>query len=182
MISINEYTDTLINAKRYEIMNETNNIKESEKKILLNLYDEFYKFISNPYKLSGNLWSGIIADICKIINISSEKLSELVSNNIKSMKIHKFNIKDSFQNQLKQKIGNCYLIEDVAHSEFIFYSISNKKLYYVDYEHEECITFYNDFPYDSREFGDYVYGDKDISLLRSLLKEYDRKKNYNLFQ
>lgn len=183
MIFINEYINTLIFAKRYEIMNESLEIKESEKKQYLILYDEFAKFVNNPNKLTGNLWSGIIADICKIINMSSEKLNQLVANNIKSIgQINKFDEKDEFQAILKNKLGECYILEKIADAEYLYYSITNKKLYYVDHEHEEYTIFYHDFPYDTREFGDFIYGDKDINIIRSLFKEHDKNNNYNLFQ
>lgn len=157
-------------------------IKENDKKKYLSLYDKFANFIKNPHKLSGDFCAYHISDICKIINMSSKRLNELVSNNIKPIGIQKtFKDNDDFYKYLKKIIGNYYIIDYDGESEYIFYSINKKKMYYVDFEHEECEIFYNNYPFDSDEFGDLIHNN-NIEPVRSLFKEYDAQKNYNLFQ
>ena len=158
-------------------------IKENDKKKYLSLYDNFVNFIKNPHKLSGNFWAGHISDICKIIDISSTKLNELVSKNIKSLGVYKsFREKDEFSLYLTKTIGDYYIIDSFSDCDYIFYSIKNKKLYWVNYEHGECNLFYNNFPYNSKEFEDILYdNDEELKAVRLLFKQYDTQKKYNLF-
>ena len=170
-------------------INKTNfvkySIKESDKKKYLDLYDKFFKFITNPHKLGADFYSYHISDICKIINMSSKRLNELVSSNIKQIGMQKtFKDNDTFSKYLKKIIGSYYIIDYDGDCEYIFYSINNKRMYYVDYEHEECEIFYNNYPYSSKELEDIVYGDNksELEAVRKLFKEYDKEKRYNLFQ
>lgn len=158
-----------------------NQIKENEKKKYLQLYDEFVKFLKNPHKLQGNLWSGTIRDICEIVGISSEKLNNIVSSNIKNMNVYSFkNKEDEFKKYLQKQIGDHYIIENDFENQIV-YSISKKKLYYINYEHEECEIFFNNYPFNSKEFEDIVFDNgEELKSVRNLFKEYDKNKKYNI--
>ena len=161
-------------------------IKENEKNQYLKLYDEFVKFLKNPHKLSGNLWSGIISDICRIIGLSSAELNNIISKNIKSVgnkvSLYQKEFEDSvWENDIAKKLGDCYILESMD-SDKLVYSINNKKLYWINYEHGECEVFYNDYPYNSREFEEVLYDDPDtLKVVKALFKEYNEKNNIKLF-
>ena len=160
-------------------------IKKSERDKYLKLYDDFAKFIKHPYKLSGTgFWSGHIHDICKLIGMSSERFNELVSDNISTVgsKVS-YKTDDEFNNYLNTRIGDHYILES-SDSTRLVYSINKKRVYYIDYESEECEIFYNNYPYTSKELEDFVYGnnEEDISMIKSLFKERDKDKKYNLFK
>lgn len=64
----------------------------------------------------------------------------------------------------------------------IVYSINKKKLYWISYEHCECEMFYNNYPYNSREFEEVLYDDPEtLKMVKTLFKEYNEKNNVKLF-
>lgn len=163
-------------------------IKENDKRKYLMLYDEFAKFIKNPHRLNGQFRSIHLADICRIIGMSSTKLNDLVAKNIKSLPEKSFDkeYQYDFSKRLSKTIGEkYYIIDDLGggSGDYVIYSIKNKKLYWICYEHEDVEIFYNNFPYSSRELEDIIYFDeKKLNSLRNLFKEYDAAKKYNLFE
>lgn len=170
-----------INPKNIKsIIPSEDQIKENDRKKYLQLYDEFVKFLKNPHKLQGNLWSGTIRDICVIIGMSSEKLNSIVSSNIKKMTVYSFGKDDEFKSYLQKHIGDYYIIENDYDNQIV-YSISKKKLYYINYEHEDCEIFFNNYPYNSKEFEDIVFNKgEELKAIQNLFKEYDKEKKYNI--
>lgn len=164
-----------------------NEIKEKDKIKYIQLYEEFIKFIKSPYKLGRTLWSAHIADICRIMNISSEKLNKIISKNIKSVgsKSKVFNGSfDEWERDISKSLGDCYTIDSWGGSgDVVAYSIKHKKLYWLCAEHSECEVFYRNFPYYSREFEDAAGGfdDELVDELRNLFSEYNKQHNIKYF-
>jgi hypothetical protein len=165
-------------------------LSSAEKTKYEKLYSEFAKFIKQPHKLSGNFWSGTIADICRLLGISSEKLNSVVSKNIKAISAAK-PLSNGFSDtnwgeDIVKKLGNCYVLENInsASGDYLVYSISNEKLYYICYEHSECEVFFNKFPYNSKELEDVVYeefaDEEERSAVIELFKRIDQEKGFNL--
>lgn len=164
-------------------------LKEAEKKNFLRKYDEFAKFLKNPHRLTGNLfWSGTIVAICNIIGMSSNELNSIVSSNIKPMNAKKINA-EWFENdpawgkKVSAKLGDCVVLE-ASDGEELVYSVPNKKMYILSFEHTECEEFFNsDYPYIDRDFEEAIYDDKDLKAeLKKMFKEYDSAKKYNLIK
>lgn len=179
----------LLKKSEYEkLAPSESDIKEAEMKKYLKKYDEFAKFLKSPHKLSGSFWSGTIFAICKIIGMSSSELNSIVSSNIKPTGTKKIN-GNWFDNdpdwgkKISAKLGSCYTIES-SDGEEIVYSVPNKKMYWISYEHTECEEFFNEnYPYVDRDFEEAVYENDELKAeLKKRFKEYDSVKKYNLIK
>jgi hypothetical protein len=166
-------------------------ISESEKSKYTKIYTEFAKFVKHPFKLTGSsFWSAHLADVCKILGISSDKFNSVISKNIKPIGKPFIINGDNFENDpdwgksLSKKLGQCYLIEDTSDADQIIYSTSTKKMYWINYEHTECEVFFNNLPFNSKELEDVVYEDlankEERSAVIELFKRIDQEKGFNL--
>ena len=139
------------NAIANKLIPSDSEIKERERQRYLKLYEEFLKFLKNPYKLTGNLWSAHISDICQIVGLSSQRLNEIVAKTIrnvgKAITIDGESFADNeYGNHISKKLGECYIL-DTFDSDRLVYSIKDNKIYWISYEHDMCETFFNNFPY-----------------------------------
>lgn len=161
-------------------------VKDSDTKKYMDLYIQFANFIKNPSKIIGNFDPTYIADICKICGISSSKLNEIVSKNMKSngytftLDPEYFNDPD-WAKSMSDRLGDCYELW-YDNADTLVYSLSKKKLYWVNYEHDECEEFYNNYPYDSKEFGEILYDNKEDekNSIKDLFKKIDKEKKFNI--
>ena len=201
-INKNEYADNcgitvfvkIPISKCTSLIPSENDIKESERRYYINFYEEFIKFLQHPHKLSGDFWSGTLADIAKLMDFSSEKMNRIVSKNFRPIgtpfviDAHKFDDPE-YGKTVSKNLGKCYMIDDrIGGDIYLVYSENRKKLYWVSYEHCDCITFYNKFPFKSEDFEDIVdvtYGDNYIKNRRkkviSFFKDYNKEHDIHIF-
>ena len=90
------------------------------------------------------------------------------------MKLNKNN--SEFGDFLINKLGDCYLIES-SDANAIVYSINKKGLYWINFEHEDCELFYENYPYSSNEFEEIVFShDKtEKTKIKQIFDEYNKK-------
>lgn len=161
-------------------------INEIKRKKYEDLYIKFAQFVKKPSKLNGSFGMNQVADICKIIGLSSADLNDKISKNITSMGTkyildpNKMDDSDYGKN-VSKRLGECYEIESFD-AELILYSIENKKIYWVDLEHSECSEFYNNYPFESKELGDVVYDEDEKKSVKEIFKQIDAEKGFNLIE
>ena len=153
---------------------------------------KFAQFIKKPHKLDPSFNSSHVADICKICGVSATKLNKMVSDNIgtigKPVTIDpkRFD-EEEWAKGISKKLGDCYIIDEFG-SNAIYYSIPNKKIYWINFEHAECEEFFNNFPYGSKEFEDMAfmlnteeYADyEEGQAVKELFKKLDKEKKFNI--
>jgi hypothetical protein len=169
-----------ISQKDVKIISDAE-VKNAKEQKYLKIYEEFIKFLKNPHVLSGSLWSGQIADICRIKDISSKKLNEIVAKNIKRVGSPKDINPNSFDQSdygkdVSKSLGKCYTLENLDGFQLV-YSINKKSLYWLDYQHCEYDIFYHNYEYSSREFEDAAFGydDRFKKRLLELFESYDNQ-------
>lgn len=182
-------TQELLDSIEYkvnEVKERTVKVKIKNKDQILNIYDQFIKYIKIPRPITSNSFNFIhIADICRILDISSDKINKLICSNIKNINLFKefdYDSADEYEKYLKKQLGKSYLMATQGDSDYIVYSFKNKSIYWINIEHGECNKFYLDFPYSSKELEDHLHNNDKKKAVQELLKEYDKQKGYNLLQ
>ncbi|MBR6289344.1 MAG: hypothetical protein IKR19_08415 [Acholeplasmatales bacterium] len=139
------------------------------------LLKEFNKFINHPFKMSSRSFYGAhVAGICKVCDISSEKLNEKVSKNIKS-----FGAKMPKNEKVASELGKCIILESFNNEE-ILYSIDKKKMYYVNYNTGESGLFYNSYPHTDKKFEKAV-AENSKAEIKGLFRMLAEENKYNIF-
>ena len=103
--------------------------------------------------------------------------------NAKKINAEWFENDPAWGKKVSAKLGDCVVLE-ASDGEELVYSVPNKKMYILSFEHTECEEFFNsDYPYIDRDFEEAIYDDKDLKAeLKKMFKEYDSAKKYNLIK
>lgn len=189
-IEIYAYIDTrMLNSKILpNIEKKDKNIESNAALKYDNLYTYFADFIYKPQPLHGGFRSSHLMDICKIIGLSSDKLSKIVSEHFKSTKKANFvevisdnpDADNYWKRILAKHKSNLYSIDE-DNQGGVIYSSETKTLYWYEWEDLSFKKFYIDYPFSSKELEDYTFNDSKTSEIRALFKAYDEKKKYNIF-
>lgn len=155
-------TDSLIKT----LTPSENQINEKKKQRYIELFKKFKQFLKQPFRLKGNSFTiNHIADICRLIGMSTDQLNSMVSKNFKPFEKISI-IKGSWFNDMNDSdfdfCGREFYIIDNWGEGGVGYFPKVKKMYWFGFEHNDFEEFYNNWPYNSQEFEDALYGDDEL--------------------
>lgn len=183
---LNEYNKA---TKKTKSNSNTFKLKESDKNKYMKMYVNFVKFMQHPHKLNYDIWGGVIKDFCIILDISSERCNCIIAKNMKPIGSKStinpkwFMDEPEYGEKVSKDIGYCYFLEN-GDGEDLVYSISKKKCYVLNYEHNTCEEFYKGYSSDIQGLEEVLYGYNDgmKNILKNLFEEYNKTHNIKVFE